>query len=36
MPERTPCPLESGDRLSAAEFERRFRAMPDLKKGGTR
>jgi Uma2 family endonuclease len=32
MPERVLCPLESGDRLSAAEFERRFRAMPDLKK----
>jgi Uma2 family endonuclease len=25
-------PLESGDRLSRAEFERRYRAMPNLKK----
>jgi Uma2 family endonuclease len=25
-------PLESGDRLSRAEFERRYAAMPDLKK----
>ena len=25
-------PLENGDRLSRAEFERRYMAMPDLKK----
>src|SRR4051812_12406098 len=25
-------PLESGDRLSRAEFERRYEAMPELKK----
>lgn len=25
-------PLESGDRLSRVEFERRYAAMPDLKK----
>jgi len=25
-------PLENGDRISRAEFERRYRAMPDLKK----
>lgn len=25
-------PLESGDRLSRAEFERRYSTMPDLKK----
>ena len=25
-------PLENGDRLSRAEFERRYDAMPDLKK----
>ena len=25
-------PLESGDRLSRAEFERRYMAMPDLKR----
>ena len=27
-----PPPLENGDRLSRAEFERRYRAMPDVKK----
>lgn len=26
-------PLESGDRLTRAEFERRYAAMPNLKKG---
>src|SRR5688572_22865344 len=25
-------PLENGDRLTRAEFERRYRAMPDVKK----
>ncbi|MEN9261917.1 MAG: hypothetical protein Q6L60_13235, partial [Thermostichus sp. HHBFW_bins_43] len=25
-------PLENGDRLTRAEFERRYKAMPDLKK----
>ncbi len=30
-PPRVP-PLENGDRLTAAEFERRYDAMPDLKK----
>ena len=28
----TPPPLENGDRLTREEFERRFEAMPDLKK----
>ena len=27
-----PPPLESGDRLTRAEFERRYEAMPELKK----
>src|SRR5262245_8818306 len=27
-----PPPLETGDRLSREEFERRYKAMPDLKK----
>lgn len=34
-PDRAPSPLpplQNGDRLSAAEFLRRYRAMPDLKK----
>ncbi len=31
-PPTTPHPLESGDRLSRAEFERRYEAMPQLKK----
>ena len=30
--ETTPPPLENGDRLNRDEFERRFDAMPDLKK----
>src|ERR1043166_3677920 len=30
-PERIP-PLQNGDRLTAEEFERRYDAMPDLKK----
>ena len=29
---RDPPPLENGDRLTRAEFERRYEAMPDLKK----
>ena len=29
---REPIPLDSGDHLSRAEFERRYMAMPDLKK----
>ena len=29
---RTPPPLEQGDRLTRDEFERRYNAMPDLKK----
>ena len=28
----TPPPLESGDRLTRAEFERRYEAMPDVKR----
>lgn len=28
----TPMPLQPGDHLTAEEFERRYRAMPDLKK----
>jgi Uma2 family endonuclease len=28
----TPLPLENGDRLTRAEFERRYRAMPEVKK----
>ena len=31
-PESMVPPLEPGDRLSRAEFERRYKAMPDLKK----
>lgn len=31
-PPETPPPLESGDRLTRAEFERRYEAMPHLKK----
>jgi Uma2 family endonuclease len=31
-PESAVPPLETGDRLSRAEFERRYMAMPDLKK----
>ena len=30
--ERTPPPLESGDRLSLPEFERRYHAHPEIKK----
>lgn len=30
--QRTPPPLEQGDRLTRDEFERRYNAMPDLKK----
>ena len=29
---RQPLPLENGDRLTRAEFERRYEAMPDVKK----
>lgn len=31
-PKVEPPPLEAGDRMTAAEFERRFDAMPELKK----
>jgi Uma2 family endonuclease len=31
-PSRRPSPLQNGDRLSREEFERRYEAMPDLKK----
>src|ERR1700745_3454740 len=31
-PAETVLPLEPGDRLTRAEFERRYDAMPDLKK----
>lgn len=31
-PQRSLPPLENGDRLSRCEFERRYRAMPELKK----
>ncbi len=31
-PTKTVPPLESGDKLTRAEFERRYRGMPDLKK----
>src|SRR5688500_17442331 len=31
-PSRRVPPLENGDRLTRAEFERRYDAMPDLKK----
>ncbi|HKX33066.1 MAG TPA: Uma2 family endonuclease [Blastocatellia bacterium] len=31
-PAATPLPLENGDRLTRAEFERRYHAMPELKK----
>ena len=32
MPAETIPPLQNGDRLTRAEFERRYQAMPDLKK----
>ena len=32
FPKQTAAPLESGDRLTRAEFERRYEAMPDQKK----
>jgi len=32
VPTRRPPPLEGGDRLTRAEFERRYDAMPELKK----
>jgi Uma2 family endonuclease len=32
LPNATIPPLENGDRLTRAEFERRYNAMPDLKK----
>lgn len=31
-PEEPPSPLNEGDRLTRAEFERRYQAMPHLKK----
>lgn len=32
LPKQTPLPLENGDKLTLAEFERRYDATPQLKK----
>lgn len=32
VPSAAPLPLENGDRLTRAEFERRYQAMPEVKK----